>query len=488
MKKKICSLFLAVFFSALAAAGCAKEPAPPETPTSPGSDSIGAETDEITLDPQLEAEDFGGTFTMFGREVDGYSFPYNELGGNESKSHLDSKIFTRNMNIQSKYSIQLVYKYARTNEMLTKATTALFGGDAYDVILAPTTVSFSMAVNGLLRTLEDMPYINLDKPYYDQSLKTDTSINESHYFVHGHYSISTYNAVAALYLNKTLLQSYDELSDPYELVRSGDWTWSEMFDMCRTVTSVGADLDDPGLGTYGLSVGVYAWQPLFFSSGASLVTKNEEDTPILNLNDCVDLILDINRVLNDSATTFFSSSYQMHSSFNAFGVFGAGRALFMSDPLYCVPEYVMPSEVDYGILPIPKYREKQDNYYSQTHPAHSTVISVMKQEHSDLNKIGKIVEDYAYQSSLHVHPMIVETMIKRHNAQSAQDFEMLEILFSNVRCDMGLSMSNEIKIDSDVRRLFRANDTSIVSTLRTNEPTYRSVLEGIVKSWSQTTN
>lgn len=65
---------------------------------------------------------------------------------------------------------------------------------------------------------------------------------------------------------------------------------------------------------------------------------------------------------------------------------------------------------------------------------------------------------------------------------------MLEILFSNVRCDMGLSMSNEIKIDSDVRRLFRANDTSIVSTLRTNEPTYRSVLEGIVKSWSQTTN
>ena len=345
-----------------------------------------------------------------------------------------------------------------------------------------------MAVNGLLRTLEDMPYINLDKPYYDQSLKIDTSINESHYFVHGHYSIGTYNAVAALYLNKTLLQSYDELSDPYELVRSGDWTWSEMFDMCRTVTSVGADLDDPGLGTYGLSVGIYAWQPLFFSSGASLVTKNEEDTPILNLNDCVDLILDINRVLNDSATTFFASSNQMHSDFNAFGVFGAGRALFMSDPLYCVPEYVMPSGVDYGILPIPKYREKQDNYYSQTHPVHSTVISVMKQEYSDLNKIGKIVEDYAYQSSLHVHPVIVETMIKRHNAQSAQDFEMLEILFSNVRCDMGLSMSGKIKIDSDIRPLFRANDTSIVSTLRTNEPTYRSILEGIVKSWRQTTN
>ena len=155
----------------------------------------------------------------------------------------------------------------------------------------------------------------------------------------------------------------------------------------------------------------------------------------------------------------------------------------MSDPLYCVPEFLMNSDVDYGILPWPKYTEDQPNYCSQTHPAHSTVIAVPKVT-SDLNKAGKLVEDFAYESSVNVYPIIMDTMIKYRNAQTANDFDMLEIIFSAVRCDLGLSLNNEMKIDSDIRTLIRQNYSGIASALAGVMPVYQAGLEGVIAAWN----
>ena len=448
---------------------------------------IEAETDAQTeekLDPELEAEDFGGTYSILGREAEDYSFPYFELDGNASKTDLDSKIFRRNRYIEDKYNIQLLSYYEKTGQLLTKATTDVLAGadHEYDTYLVPTTVAFQMATHDLLQPLEEIPHINLEKAYYDQSLKSDTSIANKHYFVHGHFSISTYNAVSALYLNKTMVSSYD-LNDPYALVESGAWTWEQMFEMCKVTTNIVEDGEaNVGQHQYGISIGVYAWQPLFFSTGSSLVTKDENDMPVLQLNKCLEVIQDINRVMNDSATTFFPSSYSVSAKFNAMQIFQEGRSLFMSDPLYCVPQYLLDCDVDYGILPLPKYIESQQTYYSQTHAAQSTVIAVPTVM-TDLNKVGKIIEDYAYQSSITVHPVIMDTMIRLRNAQTEKDYAMLDIIFASVRCDMGLAMSKEMKIDGDVRDLIKKNSTAIASTLQSKLEEYQGAMDKVVTAW-----
>ena len=204
--------------------------------------------------------------------------------------------------------------------------------------------------------------------------------------------------------------------------------------------------------------------------------------PQLNIDNCIDIIQDINNVMNDHTTTFFPSSASMKASYNAFEVFTDGRSLFMSDPLYNVPEFLIPSSVEYGILPLPKYTEEQDAYYSQTHPTHSTVIAVPK-VNPDLNKTGKIIEDFTYMSTLTVYPVIMDTMIKHQSAQSEADYEMLGIIFEGIRCDLGLAMSNEMKIDYDVRVLIRENSTAISSTLKGNAPTYQGIMDKIVSAW-----
>lgn len=445
------------------------------------------ETEAVTeekLDPELEAEDFGGTYSILGREAENYSFPYYELDGNDSKSALDSKIFQRNRYIENKYNIQLLSYYEMANKMLSKATTDVLAGAGheYDTYLAPTTVAFQMATNDLLHPLEEIPHINLEKDYYDQSLKADTSIANKHYFAHGHFSISTYNAVSALYLNKSMVASY-QLDDPYALVESGAWTWEQMFEMCKKTTNIVDDgEEDYGQHQYGIAIGVYAWQPLFFSTGSSLVTKDENDMPILELNKCLEVIQDVNRVMNDATTTFFPSSVYVPSKYKAMEIFQEGRSLFMSDPLYCVPEYLLPTELDYGILPLPKYTQEQTAYYSQTHSTHSTVIAVPTVM-TDLNKAGKIVEEFAYQSSITVHPVIMDTMIRLRNAKTEKDYAMLDIMFAGVRCDMGLAMSNTMRIDNEVRTLIVNNSTAIASTLTGKLEEYQGAMDKVVAAW-----
>ena len=102
-----------------------------------------------------------------------------------------------------------------------------------------------------------------------------------------------------------------------------------------------------------------------------------------------------------------------------------------------------------------------------------------------VNKAGKIIEDYAYQSSITVHPVIMDTMIKYRNAKTEKDYAMLEIMFSGVRCDMGLAMSNAMGIDYDVRVLIRENSTAISSTLTGNLPEYQGILDKIVTAWTK---
>ncbi len=488
MQKRLLCLVLLFVMAAAAFAGCRGKDAPGAETSPPAGDGTGGAQDADPLDPGLEAEQFGGYFTFFGREADGYSFPYYEISGNESKSTLDSGIFTRNSAIEYKYGVQILSRYELTNAMLSKLTTDVLSGTAheYDAVLAPTTVAFQMAVNGLLYDMADIPHINLEKPYYDQSLLADTSINGIRYFAHGHYSISTYNAISGLYFNQSMRSSYS-LSDPYALVRDGEWTWETMFEMCRTVTSIVNDGNpDVGQHQYGIAIGIYAWQPMFFSTGSSLITKDENDTPQLNIADCVNIIQDVNRVMNDHETTFFPSSVNMSAQYNAMQVFEEGRSLFMSDPLYCIPEYLLDSDVDYGILPFPMYREGQDAYYAQTHPAHSTVLGLSKAyDAGELNKAGKIMEDFAYQSSVHVYSVLMDNILLYRNAKTAENYEMLGIIFSNVRCDMGLALNNETKMDNDIRSLIRSNSTEIASTLNGNSTAYQGIIANIVSSFEK---
>ena len=481
MLKKIFCVLISLLMLASVLVGCAGTDEGNETDSA--TVDTGAQKEE--LDPKLEAENFGGTFTILAREAEGYSCPYYEVGGNGTSSQLDSGIFKRNMAIQNKYNIQLLSRNEVSAKLLTTATTdALSGVDyEYDAYLVPTIVGFQMAVNDLLTEFSDVPYVNTDKAYYDQSLLQDTSIGFKRYFAHGHFSLGTYIATSALYLNKTMLSEY-KLENPYELVESGAWTWEKMFTMCKAVTEIEENgQTDVGQYQYGIAIGVYAWQPLFFSTGSYLVAKDANDMPYLNMNNCMDVIQDINRVMNDPATTWFPSSVNVTAQYNAMAVFQDGRSLFMSDPLYCVPEYYLNSGVDYGILPLPKYTEDQQSYYSQTHAAHSTVIAVPKVT-SDLNKTGKILEDFAYQSSINVYPVIMDVMIKHRNAQTVDDYNMLEIIFSGVRCDLGLSLKGEMNIDDDVRTLIRQNFSGIASTLAGRMPTYQATLDSLVTTWT----
>ena len=86
-------------------------------------------------------------------------------------------------------------------------------------------------------------------------------------------------------------------------------------------------------------------------------------------------------------------------------------------------------EHDFGVLPLPKYDESQDRYYTplDTAVAYLSVPVCV----SDTERCGIILEAMAAQSAETITPAYNETILKRKYTRDMESEEMLNIIMSN---------------------------------------------------------
>jgi multiple sugar transport system substrate-binding protein len=112
-----------------------------------------------------------------------------------------------------------------------------------------------------------------------------------------HYIIPTaLNHTVNLQYDRNLLRDL-ELDDPYELWKSGNWTWDKFLEMYEVYSSKGKN-------RYGVT-GYFA-QPMFYSSGATAL-KFDGKTLKNNLND--DRITEIAAVMESMGNAFYADSH-----------------------------------------------------------------------------------------------------------------------------------------------------------------------------------
>lgn len=479
-----CSAFILVVLAlfSLLLTSCADGGDKPED--TKGADNTTPAQTEL---PELEAVDYNGyEFKVLCRSSkEGYVYPYSEIiAVSDDVSLINQAVYRRNDQLVQKYNIKMVGVEVNDNKYYTSAQNDAMAGDCeYDAYLAPTRYAMRLANEGLLQDLQSVKQLQLDQDYYVQYLLSDTSIAGKNYFASGAFSISTYHAVGAMYFNKDMITDYS-LENPYELVRSGKWTWEKMMEMGRVVTK---DLDNNGVmntgaDIYGLSCFSWFYSPLFYSTGRTFVEKDDSDIPVLTLyqQDVVDIVSQISALINDTTVSWYDQSATAQVQYPAFDVFTAGRSLFVSDPLYCVVSKLSPSDINYGILPIPKYNEQQDEYYSATHDAHSTSICIPLNS-KDLDMAGHIIEDMTRISKKVLLPEFYEKLIMIRNSRDVDSLDMLEIIFKNLRMDLGILLnSSGLTIDASIRNLVKNNSTAISSTFEANRAIYQSALDKIV--------
>lgn len=248
------------------------------------------------------------------------------------------------------------------------------------------------------------------------------------------------DATWILMYNKKIAESYD-LNNIYELVYSGAWTFDSMYNMMTLVSSdlngdgVISPIDDQlGFATHDSSL-----EGLFFASGSHTYAKDADDMPYIDMNNerMIGVIEKANKIIADPNVAFNLSS-------NKFGlssaiedlqpVFENGHSLFYGEVMQCIIR-LRTMEVDFGVIPFPKYDETQEQY---NHFIHTTacMVSVPK-TNLDLERTGIMLEAMAAKSKYTLQVAYYDVCLDGKFMRDDDSSGMLDIILDTRNYDIG---------------------------------------------------
>jgi hypothetical protein len=235
--------------------------------------------------------------------------------------------------------------------------------------------------------------------------------------------------------NKTVLAQFEEMDDPYQLVRDGVWTVDKMTEMAL---SVNADANGDGLmneaDTWGYLA--YSWGALFlyFGSGESVVTKDENDLPVLSImNDrSVEIMDTLYEVQGGASPQYINGLANLQTT-----MMSENRLLFTITSVATIrKQFRQKVESDVGILPVPKYSEDQDRYYNLVVFQDTANMYSVPKTCPDLEKTGFVLEALAQDSTDTLREAYYDKTISYKALRDRDSLEMLEIILATRTYDL----------------------------------------------------
>ncbi|MBQ7983968.1 MAG: extracellular solute-binding protein, partial [Clostridia bacterium] len=354
----------------------------------------------------------------------------------ETGDTITDAVYQRNRYLEE--NMNIVISEIAVQKPAESAKTAIMAGtDMFDVFTDGLTQLSSMAVEGYLTDLIGIETLKLTECWWDQEMRTDLSVAEKLFYITGDISIMDNYGTWCVMFNKNFITDYD-LDDPYALVRNGTWTLDVMYDMAKTVS---ADLDGNGRmdtsDQWGFLTESFNEYGLWASGGQRIIGKDESDYPMLTMmsDQAVSVIDHVSEMMNDTAVTQNASNIDDGYTINN-EHFGSGHALFIYGGMWLITKY-RGYNVEFGILPAPKFDAAQDRYYNTYSNDNCTAYSIpLTAENPE--QIGQIMEAMAEISKYTLTPAYYEKALKGKYLRDEESAEMLDIILSQRWYDLGM--------------------------------------------------
>ena len=172
------------------------------------------------------------------------------------------------------------------------------------------------------------------------------------------YGAANFNPeqLSCVYFNRDLIAEYS-LDNPYELVYSGDWTWEELARLSREVNAAA--------GVYGHGTDYTTDEYISgaaLSMGIDYVTNRANKAPFVSYMAEDKLANDANGIVDILYRMLYNNS-ALAPEGDSSDLFTSGELLFDFGSLEKMTSLTN-RDVNWGILPYPKYDEEQRHYLS----------------------------------------------------------------------------------------------------------------------------
>lgn len=434
MKRQRLAAILAALMLLPTLAACSGNDGPAEDSTSTSTSAsdtsapVSSAEDTTPVDPEptlaFEKEDNGNrTFNILTDSAN--SFEYLDEGKSDRVS---SAVADRNRNVEEYLGIKLniiqedgTWKNRNQYKTIIQQN-AIAGDSAYDYITGMLSIIVPTFSSDYNTNLLEIPYLDLSNSWWVSSMAEETAVNGKLYGVFGDVSLSVYKQMSVLFVNLDLVENKN-LENPYELVSSGKWTWDKFMEQ-----TAGAGEDVNGDGVYELGTDVLGalleanvWRSM--NAAFDIHTAEVKDGEIV-INDIDDRFMNaFNSMTNYLASNSDCNFYRAQDQ-ACIDAFGESKAVYAMLKLTYAETYA-DMEDDFGIIPMAKLDEDQENYRSLIATA-SEIIAVPRQV-KDLNLVGKTLEALSFFSD-DVVTEYYDTAMKDRYSRDPETAKMLDII------------------------------------------------------------
>jgi len=232
--------------------------------------------------------------------------------------------------------------------------------------------------------------------------------------------------------NKKLYADFG-YKNPYSLVSDGGWTFDSLQSMIKDVSSdLNGDSAYDENDRWGMASESGVLYYFLFGTGEGYITEKDgeyrfrlEDESFLNkIERSFEVITtegsmyDLNKTIKGKTTGIYKVVEQMF----------IGDRLLFNVRLISDAFYLRNMESDFGFLPIPKYNEDQEEYYSWV--TFNVQLPVLPISITDTERSGLIMEAMAFES-LTLRESFYEYMLGGKIARDSNDVNMLELIVSS---------------------------------------------------------
>ena len=450
-----------------------------------------SETEDERIKPNIpESADFGGDTITF---LHWYNTAWTETVRQSRDIYaegitgeaINDAVYNRNVKIEDAYKVKIALQLEQSTDIASMVGQQVTAGDStYDVVYQLLSAAPALIQKSYFHNLFNVPNIDLEKPWWDQNSISSLSTMGILPLVSTSINVNDKDATAALAFNKTIAEN-NQLEDLYTLVREGKWTYDKLTEMAEATYN-----DSNGDGTmtpddvYGFLGGRDVIDSLYHGSGSQFITKNENDEFVFTFGTerDVDVISKGIDIVN-SVWYFNHHAWKDQSDILYRQIFETGHGLFFWMRLDDVTN-MRAGDADFGIIPIPKYEEAQDKYYSLVSQHTTGLMSIpITCAGDELSMVGMVLEALAAESHYTLIPEYIETSLKTKNSRDAESADMLDIILNNRVFDP-MNVYSFANFGDAIMDAADANNKDMASLIKSKEKLVNKSIEKVLKAIS----
>lgn len=426
--------------------------------------------------------DFGGETFNIVLSSEQMREPY--FTESENGDLINDAVFRRTLAIEERFNTKLEHHDTggNWNEVSEAVRLSVSAGDrAYDLGVAHTFIGLTgLMTAGYLYDWNRLPVVDMDNPWWNSTAGEKLAIDGILLTASSDY---VYQRPMVLYFNKGMINDFN-LDNPYGLVKDGVWTWDKLTEMAKAVSG---DLDGNGIfneaDRYGYSI-MLGWQAVTVvqSMGLSLTVRDENGYPKFD------------PFTTDKMVSIFEKFYNLlyngnqtllpvwEPSMGALGgytpLFESGQVLFLHSNTELL-QLFREIEIDFGMIPLPKYDENQESYQVIC----DTQALIVPSDIENPEFSGVISEALAFESYKTVVPAVYEVTFANKYLRDEESYDMFNIIRSGIVYEFGWTYGEGNEMIYALERVMLQKSTDIASFYAKNHERYEKqfarVIDGV---------